>query len=44
MFMEIYQMGVELFRADRRTYGRIREETDVFLQCLVNAPTNETLS
>jgi len=44
MFMEIYQMGVELFHADRLTYGRIHEETDVFLQCLAKAPTNETLS
>ena len=42
--MEIYQMGVALVHADRRTYGRTHKETDAFLQCFAKTPTNETLS
>lgn len=44
MCIEIYQMGDALVYADRQTYGRTHEQTDVFLQCFEKAPTTETFS
>lgn len=44
MFIEIFQMAVALFHADRGTFGRTHEGTDVFIKCFAKEPKNETLS